>query len=280
VVRHFRNGVSSLAIRQLICHQWGVNAGNELSGQVQSVRKVFRLIEALADEREMSVTGLARVCDLNKVATFRFLNTLRDLGYVEQNSANERYRLKLKLFEVGSKVTARIDEISEAQSVMRRLADETGETVHLAVMDEGDVVYVDKIDSTHILRMFSRIGNQAPCWCTGLGKALLAWLPERELKRVLGGRKLTRFTPNTITDLKSLKAELKKVASQGVAIDDEEHEPGIHCAAAPIRNRSGRVVAAVSLSWPGARHGPRRMKRYRELIGQAGAEISRRLGFS
>jgi DNA-binding IclR family transcriptional regulator len=252
---------------------------NTRSGEVQSIRKGFRLIEILAQEDEMSVTDLSNIIVLNKATTFRLLYTLKTLGYIDQNPVNEKYRLNLKMFQVGSNVVSRIDEIREARPIIERLGEETGETVYLAVRNDEYVVYLDKIDSKHIIRMFCNIGDRAPTWCTGVGKALLAWLPEREINQLFKGKKLIKYTPNTITQLKDLQAELKKTVARGYAVDNQERWSGLFCVAVPLWNKSKHVVAAISISWPEMRHSEECMARYRDLILDAGKEISRQLGY-
>jgi IclR family KDG regulon transcriptional repressor len=249
------------------------------SYEIQSVRKTFRLIEALSAAAEMSITDLGNAIDLNKGAVFRILSTLKTLGYIEQNPANEKYRLSLKLFEIGSGAATMLNEVREAHTFMEQLAQETQETVHLATLRDGNVVYLDKIDSRHVLRIFSRIGNQAPCYCTGLGKALLAWLPEDELGRIVKEKKMVKFTENTITGIKELKKELQIIREQGFSVDNQEHELGIRCVAAPIRNRAGKVAAAVSITWPEIRSSEECKEKYKNMILKAGKQISDRLGY-
>jgi IclR family KDG regulon transcriptional repressor len=245
----------------------------------QSVIKVFRLIELLSGTEEMSITEISAAIGLNKGAVFRFISTLRSIGYITQNPVNEKYRLTIKLFEVGSRVVTRINEVLEAHTVMEQLAQKTNETVHLAVLNNGNVVYLDKIDSKHVLRIFSRVGNQAPCYCTGLGKVLLAWLSDKEIGKSVKEKKMIKFTETTITSLSALKEELQKIRGQGYAIDNQEHEHGIHCIAVPIRNRAGKVIAAISITWPMIRNNTECMENYKNLIIDAGRQISRRLGF-
>jgi IclR family KDG regulon transcriptional repressor len=249
------------------------------SYEIQSVKKTFRLIEALSTAGEMSITELGAAVDLNKGAVFRFLATLKRLGYIEQNTANEKYRLSLKLFEIGSNVVTMLNEVREAHTVMEQLAQETQETVHLATLRDGNVVYLDKIDSKHVLRIFSRIGNQAPCYCTGLGKALIAWLPEEEIGRIVKDKKMVKFTENTIAGIKELKKELQIIREQGFSVDNQEHELGIRCVAVPVRNRTGKVVAAVSITWPEIRSTEECKEKYKNLILKAGEQISGRLGY-
>jgi IclR family KDG regulon transcriptional repressor len=247
--------------------------------EIRSLKKTFRLIEILSGTGEMSITELSAAVDLNKGSVFRSVSTLKSLGYIEQNQANDKYSLGLKLFEIGSRVVSRINEVREGHVIMEQLFEKTRETIHLARLNEGSVVYLDKIDSKHVLRIFSRVGNRAPCYCTGLGKVLLAWLPDDELSVLFKEVKMIQYTENTISKLPILKRELKKIREQGFSIDNQEHELGILCTAAPIRNQTGKVVAAISITWPIIRNDEGRMEEYQRLITKAGEQISRRLGY-
>ena len=247
--------------------------------EVRSVKKAFRLIEALSGTDELSITDLSSAVDLHKGAVFRFVSTLKTLGYIEQNPINEKYSLSLKLFEIGSRVASRLNEVREGHTVMEQLAQKTHETVHMAQLNGENVVYLDKIDSKHALRIFSHIGNRAPCYCTGLGKVLLAWISEEELNGIFKQTKMVQYTEHTITKLPNLKRELKKIREQGFAIDNQEHEIGILCVAAPVRNRTGKAVAAISITWPVIRNSGDCMEEYQRLIIEAGEQVSKRLGY-
>ena len=256
-----------------------VPTSNDSYEQIRSVNRAMTLIEELANEYELGVSTLATRLGTNKATTFRLLSTLRALGYIDQDENSDLYRLNLKLFSIGSKVAGRIETVREARPVMERLSSATGETVHLAIRDGISVVYVDKIDSEHILRMFSRVGNRAPSWCTGLGKALLSGVSDETLDQLFGDKELTRFTPYTITTLAALKEDLRVTASRGYAVDDQEHEPGIHCVAAPLRDHHGSVVAAISISWPETRHTDERLVEFSDLVREHSREASRRIGW-
>jgi IclR family KDG regulon transcriptional repressor len=247
--------------------------------EIRSLKKAFRLIEILSNTDEMSITDLSAAVDLNKGSVFRTVSTLKSLGYIEQNQANDKYSLGIKLFEIGSRAVSRINEVRESHVILEHLFEKTQETIHLARLNEGSVVYLDKIDSKHVLRIFSRIGNRAPCYCTGLGKVLLAWLPDDELNGILKEVKMVQYTENTISKLPTLKQELKKIREQGFSIDNQEHERGILCTAAPVRNQAGRVAAAISITWPIIRNDEGRMEEYQRLIMEAAEQISRRLGY-
>jgi IclR family KDG regulon transcriptional repressor len=245
----------------------------------QSVMKAFRLIELLSEKAEMSITELGSTLGLNKGAVFRFISTLKSIGYIEQNPINEKYFLTIKLFEIGSRIMTRLNEVQEAHTVMEQLAQKTNETVHLAILSNENVVYLDKIDSKHALRIFSRVGNQAPCYCTGLGKVLLAWLSDKEVDKIVKEKKMIKFTDTTITSLAALKKELQKIRGQGYAIDNQEHEKGIQCIAVPIRNRDKKIIAAISVTWPEIRNDNELMEHYKNIMIEAGLQISKRLGY-
>jgi DNA-binding IclR family transcriptional regulator len=249
---------------------------------VKAVNKTIGLLEALAQQEELGVTDLAERAGMHKSTAYRFLNTLKELGYVRQNASNDKYSLTLKLFELGSCVLGRMELWEQAHPIMEQLAEQTRETVHLAVLDDGRPVYLGKFESTQALRvsMSSRIGQSAPTYCTGVGKLLLAHAPPEQVERILAREGLKRFTEHTITDRALLARELENIRQRGFAFDDEEHEVGVRCVAAPVRNNQGATVAALSISTPKVRMPDEEIPRYRELVTGSADEISRRLGAS
>ncbi len=248
---------------------------NEL---VRSVVKVVSLFEILATQDEMGLTEISKNIKVHKSTAYRFLTSLKELGYVRQNPENEKYSLSLRLFEVGSEVLARLNEREEARPVMKKLAEQTEETIHLGMLDGEEVVYIDKIDSPQTLRMYSKIGRRSPAYCTAIGKVLLAWAPPEIINHLLGQRKLYRFTEHTIIEPYRLKEELHQIRERGYAEDHEEHEAGICCVAAPIRNMSGEVTASISIAVPKLRFQDERLPYFRKLVIEAAREVSSRLG--
>jgi len=248
--------------------------------RAKAVVKTIRLLECLSKENELGVTDLAKSAGMNKSTVYRFLNSLKELGYVRQNPRSERYSLTLKLFELGSIVLDRMELWKEAPPIIEKLAEQTHETVHLAVLDEGKLVYLGKIESTQALRvsMMSRVGQSAPTYCTGVGKILLVHLPPDRLDESLNREGLHRFTDNTITDRAQLQKELEGVRQNGFAIDNEEHEVGVKCVAAPVRNNGGQVFAALSISIPSVRFTNSEIPHYKQLVTTLACEISKRLG--
>jgi DNA-binding IclR family transcriptional regulator len=246
----------------------------------KAVHKTIGLLEALALQKELGVTDLADRAGMHKSTVHRFLNALKDLGYVRQSDSNEKYSLTLKLFELGSSVLGRMELWEQAHPILELLAEQTRETVHLAVLDDGRLVYLGKFESTQALRvsMSSRIGQSAPTYCTGVGKLLLAHLPPDQVERILDREGLKRFTEHTITDRCLLAKELANIRQQGFAFDDEEHEVGVRCVAAPVRNNQGATIAALSISIPTVRMPDGEITRFRELVTQAAEEISKKMG--
>jgi IclR family KDG regulon transcriptional repressor len=251
-------------------------ADNEL---VRSVVKLTALFEILAKHEELALSEISQNINVHKSTAYRFLRSLKELGYVRQNPENDKYSLSLRLFEVGAEVLTRLNERQEARPVMKCLAGQSEETVHLGMLDDDEVVYIDKIDSPQTLRMYSAIGRRSPAYCTAIGKVLLAWAPPELLNHLLGKGNLYRFTEHTIIEPYRIKEELHKIRSQGYAEDREEHEIGICCVAAPIHNMSGAVTAAISLSLPTLRFQEERLPYFRQVVIEAAQEISSRLGY-
>ena len=245
---------------------------------MESVQKIVAILELLSLHQELGLTGVAERLGLNKATTYRILQSLRQVGYVSQRGNAGPYYLTIRMFEIGSRVLDWNSEVKAARPVLERLAEETLETVHLGFLDGTRVVYLDKIDSHHILRMHSRIGNQSPAYCTGLGKVLLSGLSPQQVRDLYREEPLERHTPNTITDIEALLEELQRVRDRGYAIDGEEHEIGIKCIAAPVRSASGAITAAISLSIPKARFPEKRLSEYTEMVIAMANETSGRLG--
>ena len=253
-----------------------MSSSNEAS---RSVVKTMQLLEALAHLPEAGVTELSRQLGMHKSTTYRFLNSLCELKYVYRDAETERYRTTLKLFELGSAVVQRIELWREANPIMEELAHETEETVHLAMLEDDKLVYLHKIESTQTLRvsMMSRIGHTAPLHCTGLGKCLLAFSPVQLSERIIERYPLTRFTETTITSQSELRAELERIRDRGYAVDNEEHEIGIRCVAAPIHPPASGSPAALSLSVPSVRLTEAEIARHARLVRAATERIEEQL---
>lgn len=217
---------------------------------VRSVERAFTILEALKDNGEMRLIDVSRSTMINKGMAFKLLYTLCSKGYVEHDGETGKYRLGKTLFELGHAAGNQITERRGAHDILRSLVEKINETAHLAVLQGSDVLYLDKVESNASLRMVTAVGIRRPAYCTGTGKALLAGLTDDEVRRLMEGKPMRRFTPNTICDIDDLLAELALVRTRGYALDNEENEPGIMCVGAPVRNRDDVVVSAISVAGP------------------------------
>ena len=247
---------------------------------VSGVVRTFQVIEAVSRQDQIGLSDLSRILHLHKSTLYRFLTTMCELGYLRRDEDTQEYAITLKLFQLGSAALERMDVVHLSRPVMDRLAEQTSETVHLATTDSAALVYLHKIDSRHTLRMYSRVGKRAPLYCTGLGKALLAWRSEEEVRNIFPRDSFQRYTDRTITTLNGLFEELLITKERGYALDNEEHERGIRCVAAPVFDRSGQPCAAISVSWPSARVDDKTAQGWIPFVQESAAIISEALGGS
>lgn len=200
------------------------------------------------EEPDLTATEIARRLKLNVTTIHRILGQLDSLGYVQKDPRTKEYRLGLKCLELGGAVLNQMDLPEIARPHLHALAKQTGETVHLMIPDQGQGVYVAKVESRRNIKMVSRIGRRSYLHCTALGKAILAYTPEEEVDRIIERHGLPRFTSKTLTNSMLLKGELIQVRQQGYAVDDEEEEVGVRCVGAPIFDHRGVVAGAVSVA--------------------------------
>ncbi len=223
--------------------------------KVLAVERTMTILEYLAKNGANNLSTISKDISIHKSTLFRFLHTLCSMGYVYKNSTSEYYSLTDKMNRF-SHMTTKYSLLQQfAVPVMETLSQETKETIHLATMENLEIKYLYKIESTQKLRVVtsSHKGGGAPLYCTGLGKALLACFDKDEQARVLLSLTYKELTKNTITDPLKLSKELKKIKERGYAIDNEENEDGIYCVAAPIINGQGVAIAAISITGPAFR---------------------------
>lgn len=246
---------------------------------VQSVARAVGILEALGDSAEgLGVTELGRRLGVHKATASRLVATLADHGLVERNPATDKYRLGFGLVRLAAVATAALDLVRQARPILEHLADETGETVNLAVLDGDQVVNVDQITSSRLVVNVNWVGKRTPLHSTSSGKVLLAHFPHRGAE--LLPDRLQPLTPHTIVDRDLLDAQLLEANVRGFAHTMEELEVGLNAVAAPIRDSSGAVVAAVSVSGPAYRLTRALIPEVGQRVREAGMEISRRLGFA
>jgi DNA-binding IclR family transcriptional regulator len=251
---------------------------------VQSIERVSVILDVLGEYPQgISFGDLSTKVALSKGTIHRLLSTLAFLGYVRQDAQTKKYNLGFKLVELGNRLLSQIDFRTEAHSFLVDLAESTKETVHLVILDQNEVLYIDKVESNSNptgLRMASMLGSRIPAHCSAVGKVLLAALPEKQLERLVSRKGLSRRTENTITDLGKLKEHLELVRQNGYALDKEENEIGIRCVSAPIHDQRGEVIAAISVSAPVSRMKAHVLKTtLKDQVIDTALNISRKIGY-
>ncbi|NOX34224.1 MAG: IclR family transcriptional regulator [Deltaproteobacteria bacterium] len=245
--------------------------------RIASLEKGIRILELLAEHGELSVSEAARLMDTNRAGSHRFISTLKDLGYVEKNDSN-KYQPTLKIMKLAMKVANRFEIRRIARPYMHKLSMAYKETINLGFFKNKEIIHIDKIDSLEVLRMDSALGDKAPAYCTALGKAILAFLPDHELEHYLENTKFKQLTPNTITDKEEFLSELSRIRQNRYAIDDEEMTFGLRCIGAPIFDHNSYPAYALSISGPSMRQTHRTLEEMKTDILQAASELSRKMG--
>lgn len=216
---------------------------------IQSVERAIEILQCFrGNNEELGITEIAEYIQLSKSTAFGLVNTLKAKGLLEQNLQNKKYRLGITLFELGNLVQQRMDIRSEAKIYCTELANKYDTIVHLAVHDKGEVIYIDKLGSDSFTISASQVGRRAPMYCTGVGKAMLAYVENDYIENYVLCKQLQQVTNNTITNKERLIEELRLIRSRGFAVDNEEIEIGLRCIAAPIFDNVGYPIAAISLS--------------------------------
>jgi len=247
---------------------------------VKSVDKACYLMEVVSEYADgVGITELATEVGMYKSTVHRLLTTLMRRGYIEQDTRTGRYKLGYTLLDLGMKLLSSIDLRREALPYLQALSARADEVVHLALLDQGEIVYIEKVESQNTIRMHSRVGKRVPVHATGLGKAIMAFLPAGESQIMIERYGLVRVTEHTLTDKITFLKSLDETRGAGFAMDIEENEIGICCVAAPILDSNQRAVAACSVSGPSMRMTPTRLAELAPYVRQAGVDISERLGY-
>ncbi len=245
---------------------------------MSTVNKAIKLLDLIAQsEKTLRFSELEKASGMPKATVHRLLAELTAERLIRLDSHSRTYKPGLRLLELAHRSWESLDLRTVAADDVDELSRQTGETVHLAVLDSSSIVYVDKRESTSSLRLFSAIGKRGPLYCTGLGKAILAHVGSDECERVLADQDRPAHTPHTLTERAALVAELAQIRHRGCAFDREEHEQGIRCVAAPIFDGSGSAVAGISVTAPSVRMDDARMEALCPLVIAAAKSISQHL---
>jgi len=221
---------------------------------IKSIDRTLQILELFSLEKpEWGVTEISKALNIYKSNVHNILTTLVEKGFVMKDSKTDKYKLGIKFFELGSVVIKNLNLRKIAHPYMEKLLKEFNETVHLGILVEGEILSIEQEESGQSLSPRIFIGKRAPLHCTGVGKAIMAYLPKDKVAAIVERKGLKKYTENTIIDEEELEKEFLKIRKQGYSVDNMEHEEGVRCVASPIRDYSGKVIASMSVSGPAFR---------------------------
>lgn len=251
------------------------------SGGVKSITKAFAILEELNNAEELSISELSTALDMDKTTVHRIVNTIKDTGFVTQNPITKKYSNTMKFYTYGKNVLKKNELGDIARPYIRQIAQLTGETVNLGIMVDNQVIYIDRAQSESGVQVATTTGRSIPMYCTGMGKAIMAYLTEEEVDRLLAQTELIPYTVNTAVTPSDIHEKLEEVRKRQIAIDHEEFEVGLIAFGAPIFNADGHPIAAISISCPSLRYDQKKQGAFFEkLLRDAATIISMKLGYS
>lgn len=254
--------------------------GCMLDKGVQTINRALDIIEILSMEKEgLGVTEIGKKAGLHKSTAHRMLNTLAERGYIDKEPKYGNYRLGMKFVEVSSIYLNKIELKTEAQPYLRKLVETVGQPAHLGILDRFDVIYIEKIEALSSIRLYSKIGSRIPVYCSALGKALLSGLGNGDLAKLIDEIEYYPYTKNTIRTKGELMKTVESVKKRGFAVDNEEHDEGVRCLAAPIRDYTGKVIASVSTAGDKRIICEERDEEIGRYVIETAEAISERLGY-
>ena len=243
-----------------------------------SLRKGLEVIDCFARQETWSLAELTAALHQSKPTIFRILYTLEDFGYLAKDPATGRYMLSLRFHTLGSAAVRHEQLRWQALPPLQDLARDTGETVHVGILYDGEAICVQAVDGTRLIRMHAFVGKRTPAHASALGKVLLAHRPDADIDALRAAKGFSQLTRHTITDPAALREALQRVRAQGWALDDEEMELGLRCLGAPITDHTGRVCASVAVSAPASRMEQTRVQELVPMVQATARRISRMLG--
>lgn len=246
---------------------------------VQVIDRTFDIIELLAiEEKGLGVSDIARRLNLTKSTAHRILNAITERGYLEKTSDGV-YSLGIQFVELASRRLSNIELTTEAKPFLSELTNKLGQSSHLAILDGSDAVYIDKVELTKNLRLYSQIGKRIPVYCSGLGKSLLLDMEDKKIIRLLEECDMQPLTKTTLTSIPQFLKEIHVSKVHGYTIDNEEHDVGIRCIAAPIYDYRGTIIAAVSAAGPISFFSEEKDEEYSKLVIATANKISLKMGY-
>ncbi|HJV45591.1 MAG TPA: IclR family transcriptional regulator [Bacillota bacterium] len=248
--------------------------------QVNSaIDRALLILELISKQGHgLTLADLSKVLDIPKSTIHRILETLKQRGFIELSPGTDKYVVGLKALEIGFTGLRNVEIVDVAIHYLRDLSESTGETAFLAIYNEGEIVYLYKVEGTQSIRTTAQLGSRRPVHATGLGKAILSEFSLHEVDMILEAKGLEKYTDHTITDLHSFHEELSRIRVQGYAVDKEEIEIGLTCYAVPVLGYTGKVMGGISLAGPTQRV-VEKQEEFTKRLKEAASQISRRLGF-
>lgn len=254
-------------------------ANNKHGYRIRLLERVITILDCFQDDKSrLGITEISKRVGLHKSTVHRLLEALASHRLLRQDSGTDKYSLGMKLFELGSRAAGCFDVREHSMPVLEQLVAETGETAHLCVLDDNQVLYIEKFESAKTIRMPSRVGQRNPCHCTAVGKILLAYRPDA-LDCLLESGPLKQYTRNTISEPAKLRQELAWIRRVGYSIDNEEIEVGLKCVGAPVRNHAGEVIAAISIAGPNFRVTTDKLAALSDSVKKAANTLSEKMGY-
>ncbi|MCB1385369.1 MAG: IclR family transcriptional regulator [Nitratireductor sp.] len=246
-----------------------------------TIRSLDRAMHVLSTVSASGGMTLSEVCDTSgetAPTVYRILSTLRLHAIVDYDEANQTWHVGAGAFRIGSAFLRRTQLVEQSRPVMERIMQRIGETANLAIIDKSEVVFVSQVETHEPIRAFFRPGTRGPVHASGIGKAILAYMPSAQRSEILGQAELDRYTPNTITERAEIERHLDWCKATGWSLDDEERTLGMRCIAAPIFNHDGQPVAGVSVSGPTVRMLKDAYQEWGRIIREAADEITMAIG--
>jgi len=249
--------------------------------RVKSLEKGLTLLIVLSQQdQDLLLDDLTRLAGLSRTSCFRLLQSMKALNFVEQDPHSKRYRLGARNISIGAAALNNLSLRQISLPFMKKLRQETDETINLSILHDTEIVFIERLEARHIINTRLRIGSRLPAYCTCMGKAILAYLPQYKLNRILEEFQFERKTENTIVSAEALKRELEDVRVHERALNNEELEKGLCAIASPILNYTGEAVAALNVSFPLVRHSMgEAIRDFAPLVKEACREISSHFGF-
>lgn len=248
----------------------------ENKNPIQVADRLFQSIELLSTNGPTGLMEISAQLGLNKSTAHRVLNSLIYMGYVKQDETTSKYSLTFKIWEIANQALGQLDIIDLARPYLKKLVASTGETVHLVQLNGIAAAYIDKVEAyQNPVRLVSKIGQSIPLYCSGVGKALLAEMPDATIEKIWKQSEIMSYTPNTILDFDRFMDEISDIRTRGYALDNEENELGVRCIATALKNYQGKPSYAISISAPVSKMTEERIEKLATDIFQIKEELSK-----